>query len=193
MIHAQRALLHSHRNERGSHAMKTIACVARRRRRSRSPRRLPRRSRRRADASPHTFTGNVGALQRVPLPRHLPDLRASPRSRAASTTRTRAASTLGNWNSNISWLGRRRSRTGGSLEMDFYGGWKRTFGDFGARRRHALLLVPGRRNAARGGRQHPKAEHDWEVYVGGQLEVALAQVLLRVQRQLRRCRTPTAS
>src|SRR5215510_8066238 len=35
---------------------------------------------------------------------------------------------LGNWNSNVA----SQVYTGGSgIEMDFYGGWKQTFGDFG--------------------------------------------------------------
>jgi uncharacterized protein (TIGR02001 family) len=35
---------------------------------------------------------------------------------------------LGNWNSNVSEAA---GYPGGNLEMDFYGGWKKTFGDFG--------------------------------------------------------------
>jgi len=35
---------------------------------------------------------------------------------------------LGNWNSNVS---QGAGYLGGSIEMDFYGGWKKAFGDFG--------------------------------------------------------------
>src|SRR5436190_6999561 len=35
---------------------------------------------------------------------------------------------LGNWNSNIS---QGAGFPGGNIEMDFYGGWKKAFGDFG--------------------------------------------------------------
>src|SRR5215510_13079620 len=35
---------------------------------------------------------------------------------------------LGNWNSNVS---QGAGYPGGNLEMDFYGGWKKAFGDFG--------------------------------------------------------------
>ena len=35
---------------------------------------------------------------------------------------------LGNWNSNVSGLELHRSA---GIEMDFYGGWKKSFGDFG--------------------------------------------------------------
>src|SRR5881227_942592 len=35
---------------------------------------------------------------------------------------------LGNWNSNVS---QNAGYPGGSIEMDFYGGWKKAFGDLG--------------------------------------------------------------
>src|SRR3954464_8485554 len=35
---------------------------------------------------------------------------------------------LGNWNSNVS---QGAGYPGGNIEMDFYGGWKKAFGDFG--------------------------------------------------------------
>lgn len=35
---------------------------------------------------------------------------------------------VGNWNSNVS---EGAGFPGGNLEMDFYGGWKKTWGDFG--------------------------------------------------------------
>src|SRR5215510_12807843 len=35
---------------------------------------------------------------------------------------------LGNWNSNVS---EGAGYPGGNIEMDFYGGWKKAFGDFG--------------------------------------------------------------
>jgi uncharacterized protein (TIGR02001 family) len=38
---------------------------------------------------------------------------------------------LGNWNSNISWLSDANPGLTAPIEMDFYGGWKTTLGDFG--------------------------------------------------------------
>jgi uncharacterized protein (TIGR02001 family) len=38
---------------------------------------------------------------------------------------------LGNWNSNISWLSDATPGMSAPIEMDFYGGWKTTVGDFG--------------------------------------------------------------
>lgn len=38
---------------------------------------------------------------------------------------------LGNWNSNISWLSDANPGLTAPIEMDFYGGWKTTVGEFG--------------------------------------------------------------
>jgi uncharacterized protein (TIGR02001 family) len=38
---------------------------------------------------------------------------------------------LGNWNSNISWLSDANPGMTAPIEMDFYGGWKTTVGEFG--------------------------------------------------------------
>ena len=59
---------------------------------------------------------------------------------------------LGNWNSNVSG---NQFPNGSSIEMDFYGGWKHSFGRFRARRRHDLLLLPGRQAPRLESRQRP--------------------------------------
>ena len=84
--------------------------------------------------SPHTLTGNVGLFSQYHLPRDHPDRQESRPSRAASTTRHSSGFYLGTWGSNVSWLRDTDSYSaGGSLELDFYGGYKGTFGksDFG--------------------------------------------------------------
>ena len=69
-------------------------------------------------------------LQRIHLPRHLADRRQACGAGRLRLSRTRAASTLGTWASNISWLaGLRRLQPSSSLEWDFYGGFKANFGD----------------------------------------------------------------
>lgn len=80
-----------------------------------------------AAAGPHTFTGNM-------------TIASDYRFRGISQTFGRAAIQggvdyshesgiyLGNWNSNINEA---TGYPGGSVEMDFYGGWKKTWGDFG--------------------------------------------------------------
>jgi uncharacterized protein (TIGR02001 family) len=66
---------------------------------------------------------------------------------------------LGNWNSNVS----SQVFNGASLEMDFYGGYKTTFGDFGLDVGTIYYYYPGT-----GGPAVPGFEaKNWEVYVGG--------------------------
>ncbi len=74
---------------------------------------------------------------------------------------------LGNWNSNVSG---NQFPNGSSIEMDFYGGWKHGVRRFRARRRHDLLRLSGRHQAARGrsGRQYNFTDvNNWEAYLGG--------------------------
>src|SRR3954462_702118 len=47
---------------------------------------------------------------------------------------------LGNWNSNVS---QGAGFPGGNIEMDFYGGWKKTFGDFGLNVGAIYYYYPG--------------------------------------------------
>ena len=96
---------------------------------------------------------------------------ATPRSRAVSTTRIRAGFYAGTWASNISWLRDGAPvpayRSGGSLEWDFYGGWKPTFGDFTLDLGTLYYWYPGDASpAAAGAPGNPKA-NTWEIYVGG--------------------------
>ena len=65
---------------------------------------------------------------------------------------------LGNWNSNVNST----LYNGASLEMDFYGGYKATFGDFGLDVGTIYYYYPGT------GAYVPDFEaKNWEVYVGG--------------------------
>ena len=57
---------------------------------------------------------------------------------------------LGNWNSNISG---NQYPNGSSIEMDFYGGWKGTWDDFGLDVGTIYYVLPGRDEAS-GRRQH---------------------------------------
>ena len=61
---------------------------------------------------------------------------------------------LGNWNSNVS---QGAGYPGGNVEMDFYGGWKKAFGDFGLDVGAIYYYYPG---------TEPKIDNK-EVYVGG--------------------------
>ena len=125
-------------------------------------------------------------VQRVPVPRHLADLRQAGACRAASTTRTPAASTLGNWNSNVN---EGAGFPAGNLEMDFYGGWKKTWGDWGLDLGAIYYYYPGTnaelagdpfspRNNRTGKIAHrQRAQH--RALHRRQLEVPLAEVLPR--------------
>lgn len=65
---------------------------------------------------------------------------------------------LGNWNSNVNST----VFNGASLEMDFYGGYKATFGDFGLDVGTIYYFYPGT------GLLTPGVDaKNWEVYIGG--------------------------
>jgi uncharacterized protein (TIGR02001 family) len=65
---------------------------------------------------------------------------------------------LGNWNSNVNST----LYNGASLEMDFYGGYKATFGDFGLDVGTIYYYYPGT------GKYIPDFEaKNWEMYIGG--------------------------
>ncbi|HET7669113.1 MAG TPA: TorF family putative porin [Burkholderiales bacterium] len=80
---------------------------------------------------------------------------------------------LGNWNSNVS---QGAGFPGASLEMDFYGGYKKAFGDFGLDVGAIYYYYPGS-NAGTGilfspvnnrtGQVHSGAVNNKEVYIGG--------------------------
>ena len=65
---------------------------------------------------------------------------------------------LGNWNSNVNST----LYNGASLEMDFYGGYKATFGDFTVDVGTIYYFYPGT------GQKTPGVDaKNWEVYIGG--------------------------
>ena len=71
---------------------------------------------------------------------------------------------VGNWNSNV------KSGAGfpdGSLEMDFYGGYKTTFGDFGLDVGGILYYYPGSKARTLDAKANGGAVKNKELYVGG--------------------------
>lgn len=77
---------------------------------------------------------------------------------------------LGNWNSNVS---QGAGYPGGNIEMDFYGGWKKTFGDFGLDLGALYYYYPGS-DASLLGAANPHSTktnsgtvHNTDVYIGG--------------------------
>jgi uncharacterized protein (TIGR02001 family) len=83
--------------------------------------------------SPHTLTGNIGLFSQY-IFRGLTQTDTQPALQGGLDYSHSSGFYLGTWGSNISWLRDFGSYSGGgSLEMDFYGGFRNTFGksDFG--------------------------------------------------------------
>jgi uncharacterized protein (TIGR02001 family) len=86
-----------------------------------------------AESSPHTLTGNAGFFSQY-IFRGLTQTDAKPAIQGGFDYSHSSGFYLGTWGSNISWLrDMNMYSAGGSLEWDFYGGYKGTFGksDFG--------------------------------------------------------------
>lgn len=80
-----------------------------------------------APAGPHTLTGNIGLFSSYRF-RGIDQTFGKPALQGGFDYSHESGFYAGNWNSNVS------SGAGypeGNLEMDFYGGYKTTFGDFG--------------------------------------------------------------
>lgn len=82
--------------------------------------------------SPHTLTGNIGVYSQY-IFRGLTQTDGDPALQGGFDYSHASGFYLGTWMSNVSWLRDFGGYNGGgSLEMDFYGGYKGTFGgDFG--------------------------------------------------------------
>jgi uncharacterized protein (TIGR02001 family) len=125
-----------------------------------------------ADPAPtpeHTLTGNVGFFSQY-IFRGLTQTDRKPALQGGFDYAHSSGIYAGTWASNISWL---KDGTppaysrGGSLEWDFYGGWKPTFGDFTLDIGTLYYWYPGDAfPAAPGAPGNPKAD-TWEVYLGG--------------------------
>src|SRR3954467_4253717 len=83
-----------------------------------------------APASPHTLTGNFGFFSQY-IFRGLTQTDRKPALQGGFDFAHKSGFYAGTWASNISWLQDSNAYSrGGSLEWDFYGGWKPTIGDF---------------------------------------------------------------
>ncbi len=81
-----------------------------------------------APASPHTLTGNVGIFSQY-IFRGLAQTNRDPALQGGFDYGHSSGLYLGTWGSNISWLRDSNAYTqSGSLEWDFYGGFKGNFG-----------------------------------------------------------------
>ena len=139
-----------------------------------------------ADPTPpppeHTFTGNVGIYSQY-IFRGLTQTDRKPALQGGFDYAHSSGLYAGTWASNISWLKENASVAGpppvyagtygqgGSLEWDFYGGYKTTFGDFGVDIGTLYYYYPGKIQPgfaflAPPFNDVPKAD-TWEVYLGG--------------------------
>jgi uncharacterized protein (TIGR02001 family) len=80
-----------------------------------------------APASPHTFTGNLTIASDYRF-RGISQTFKGPTIQGGIDYSHASGFYVGNWNSNVSGLA---YNNGNNIEMDFYGGWKKSFGDFG--------------------------------------------------------------
>lgn len=74
---------------------------------------------------------------------------------------------LGNWNSNVSG---NQYPNGSSIEMDFYGGWKGSWGDWGLDVGTIYYAYPGGTKFIAfdvNGNQDKQTINNWEAYIGG--------------------------
>lgn len=111
-------------------------------------------------ASPHTFTGNLTLASSYRF-RGIDQTFGKPAIQGGFDYSHASGLYLGNWNSNVS------SGAGypdGNLEMDFYGGWKTTFGDFGLDVGALYYYYPGTTATPFG---NSGKVNNQEVYIGG--------------------------
>jgi uncharacterized protein (TIGR02001 family) len=124
-------------------------------------------------ASPHTLTGNVGLVSDYRF-RGITQTFEKPALQGGFDYSHASGIYLGNWNSNVS---EGAGFPQGNLEMDFYGGWKKSFGDFGLDIGAIYYMYPGTdANADRGtaftnprdaSKTHSGKIDNKEIYVGG--------------------------
>ena len=130
----------------------------------------------------HTITGNVGIFSQY-IFRGLQQTDGDPALQGGFDYAHSSGFYVGTWGSNISWL-RENFTTftggapfvqgtynrGGSLELDFYGGYKGAVGDFGYDIGTLYYWYPGDINPAAVAGNAPFAvpkAHTWEAYLGG--------------------------
>jgi uncharacterized protein (TIGR02001 family) len=115
----------------------------------------------------HTLTGNVGLFSQY-IFRGLTQTNREPALQGGFDYAHSSGFYLGTWGSNISWLRDGGAyRAGGSLELDGYGGYKMTFGDFGVDLGTLYYWYPGDEAFTPAGAAASNVRADtWEAYAG---------------------------
>lgn len=122
-------------------------------------------------ASPHTFTGNMTIVSDYRF-RGISQTFGQPAIQGGVDYSHSSGIYLGNWNSNVA---QETGYPGGNLEMDFYGGWKKTWGDWGIDLGGLYYYYPGTTNKNLGSPnlKHPTAvahggnTNNFELYIAG--------------------------
>jgi uncharacterized protein (TIGR02001 family) len=126
-----------------------------------------------APASPHTFTGNMSLVTDYRF-RGISQTFAKPAIQGGFDYSHTSGIYLGNWDSNVN---EGAGFPAGNIEMDFYGGWKHTWGDWGLDIGAIYYYYPGSDANATAGTsfinpRNPTSIHtgnvsNTEVYIGG--------------------------
>lgn len=96
-----------------------------------------------AETSPHTFTGNVGLYSQYVF-RGLAQTDEEPAIQGGLDYAHASGFYAGVWGSNVSWLRDNGSyKSGGSAEIDLYGGYRTSFGDVGVDVGYLKYWYPG--------------------------------------------------
>jgi len=152
-----------------------------------------------ADASPaHNVTGNVGLFSQY-IFRGLAQTDREPALQGGFDYAHSSGFYAGTWGSNVSWLKENLStfaggvitpagtyERGGSLELDFYGGYKTTFGDFALDLGTLYYWYPGdiSRAAILAAAPNPVPKaNTWEAYLGGGWKWLSAKISYSLQNE----------
>jgi uncharacterized protein (TIGR02001 family) len=104
----------------------------------------------------YTFTGNLGVFSDYRF-RGVSQTNKNPAIQGGVDFAMKNGFYLGNWNSNVDSA----QYTGANIEMDFYGGYKATFGDFGLDLGAIYYYYPG------SGNNGSTKINNTELYIGG--------------------------
>jgi uncharacterized protein (TIGR02001 family) len=121
-----------------------------------------------AEAAPaHTLTANVGVFSSYRF-RGIDQTFGKPALQGGFDYNHESGFYVGNWNSNVN------SGAGfpdGNLEMDFYGGYKKTFGDFGIDVGAYYYVYPGSEGRVLGTNARSGAVENKELYIGASWKI----------------------
>ena len=123
---------------------------------------------------PHTLTANVGLFSEYRF-RGIAQTAFRPALQGGFDYAHESGFYVGNWNSNVDPSA---GYPDGNLEMDFYGGFKPTFGDFGLDIGGIIYYYPG--SSVNGGKNNGETVTNKELYLGASWKFLSAKVFYSV-------------